>query len=100
MQVTKSEKFVKATDLMHFKSVSFKILNEPVEVVGQFGKKIECRVKVTGDDHTENDNWSINNTCKDYLIDKYGTDTAEWVGKDISIKIDVVMGKSAIVPKI
>jgi len=99
MQVTKSEKFVKASDLAHFKTISFKILSEPVEVAGQYGKKLECRVKVTGDGNPENGSWGINNTCKDYMIDKFGTETSEWIGKEIPISISTIMGKEAITPK-
>ena len=99
MQVTKSEKFIKAEDLKDATDTKFKILDEPVEVAGQYGKKLECRVKVTAKGQSVNARWSINNTSKNSLIDKFGAETSEWIGKEFNVYNSMVSGKETILVK-
>jgi len=97
MQVEKSEKFVKAEDVKGSKDTIFKILDEPVEVTGDYGKKLETRILMVSGDNKAKARWSINNTNKDLLIDGIGTDTADWVGKELKIHAEVIKGKDAII---
>ncbi len=97
MQVEKSEKFVKAEDIKGSKNLKFKILDEPIEVTGDYGKKLETRILMTDGDNKAKARWSINNTNKDILIDGVGQDTAEWVGKELTIHIENIKGKDSII---
>lgn len=96
MQVEKSEKYVKAEDIGAAKGVTFTIIEEPIEVIGTYGKKVECRVTMQKGDEKAKAKWSINNTNKDTLIDAYGADTTEWIGKKLSVHIETVNGKNSI----
>ena len=96
MQVEKSEKFVKAEDIGAAKGVTFTIIEEPIEVIGNYGKKIECRVTMQKGDEKAKAKWSINNTSKDVLIDAFGADTTEWIGKKIEVHTESVNGKLSI----
>lgn len=93
--IEKSVRYVKAEDIKGQDKISFKILDEPVEVDGQFGKKIETVVKRNVGDPPKV-RWSISNTNRDKLIDLYGKDTAEWIGKEIPVHIEKITGKDAI----
>ena len=97
MQVEKSEKFVKAEDVKGSKDTIFKILDEPVEVTGDYGKKLETRILMVNGDNKAKARWTINNTNKDILIDGIGNDTAEWVGKELTIHVETIKGKDAII---
>lgn len=95
MQIEKSVRYVKAEDIKGQDKVSFKILDEPIEVDGQFGKKIETVVKMNFGEALKV-KWSISNTNRDKLIDLYGKDTTEWIGKTIPVHTEKINGKDAI----
>jgi len=95
MQVEKSEKFVKAEDIG--KTTVFKILEEPIEVQGNYGKKLETRILMVDGNDKEKGRWSINNTNKDMLIDGVGSETAEWVGKELKVHTETINGKNSII---
>ena len=96
MQVEKSEKYVKAEDIGAGRGVTFTIIEEPIEVIGTYGKKVECRVTMQKGEEKAKAKWSINNTNKDTLIDAYGADTTEWIGKKLSVHTETVNGKNSI----
>ena len=99
LQVTKSEKFVKAIDVQEGK-VIFNIIEEPNEVKGDYGIKLETRVKMSSEKgETAIARWTLNNTSKDNLINKYGTETTDWIGKNIPIVVEKISGKDAIIAK-
>ena len=93
MKVTKTEKFVKAEDIKGKLGQVFKILEEPIEVQGDYGKKLECRIK-TNNGFAK---WSINKTCKDMLIDAFGDETSEWIGEELKVHVENINGKDAII---
>lgn len=97
MQVEKTEKFIKAEDIGTTKGVTFTIIEEPIEVTGNYGKKVECRVTMQKGDEKAKARWSINNTNKDLLIDAYGSDTTEWIGKKLSVHTETINGKLSII---
>lgn len=96
MQVEKSEKFVKAEDIEGTKGVTFSIIDEPIEVIGNYGKKIECRITMQKGDEKAKAKWSISNTNKDLLIDNVGPETTEWVGKKLAVHVETINGKKSI----
>ncbi len=93
MKVTKTERFVKADDIKGKLETIFKILEEPIEVQGNYGKKLECRIKI----HDDFAKWSINTTNKDMLIDAYGPETSDWIGKELKVHVENINGKDAII---
>ena len=95
MQVTKTEKFVKAEDIGG-KTV-FKILDEPIEVQGNYGKKLECRIQMQEGDDKALAKWSINNTSKDILIDGISDKTEDWVGTSIKVHKATINNKDSII---
>lgn len=58
------------------------IVTEPIPEEGQFGVKLTCRVSAKNGDY----NWSMNDTSKNALIEKFGKETKAWVGKKIPIE--------------
>jgi len=97
LQVEKSEKFVKADDLKDQLSVIFKILEEPIEVTGQYGKKLQTRVLMVAGENKAKAKWSIGDMNRDRLIDKHGKETADWIGKEIPVHAEIINGKNSIV---
>ncbi len=98
MQVEKSERFVKAADVKGTNGITFKILEEPLEVQGTYGKKLETRVLMKKPDGSESARarWSIGSKNKDTLIDAYGRETADWIGKEFAIHVEQINGKDSI----
>ena len=58
------------------------IVTEPIPEEGQYGVKLTCKVNANKHDF----NWSMNDTSKNALIDKYGAETKSWIGKKIPIE--------------
>ncbi len=96
MQVTKSEKFVKAEDIEKT-GTQFTIIEEPKEHDGTYGMELTTRVKMQNGESTAKAKWRINDTNKDLLINAFGTDTADWIGKTLSIHIETISGKPSII---
>lgn len=70
------------------------IMNEGTEVTGQFGTQTVFVIKTRNGDK----NYPINQASINILVDAYGTDTANWVGKDVKVltKKGVFAGKKGI----
>lgn len=66
-----------------------KILDEAKEVETEFGRKLQCLVQCD-DSSKSTRKWSVNNTSRNALIDRFGTDTASWKGKEIPIELVMV----------
>jgi len=58
------------------------IVTEPIPEEGQFGVKLTCKVNAKNGDY----NWSMNDTSKNALIEKFGKETKSWIGKKIPIE--------------
>jgi len=58
------------------------IVTEPIPEEGQFGVKLTCKVNANKNDY----NWSMNDTSKNALIEKFGKETKSWIGKKIPIE--------------
>ena len=58
------------------------IVTEPIPEEGQFGVKLTCKVNANSTDY----NWSMNDTSKNALIEKFGKETKSWIGKKIPIE--------------
>lgn len=97
MQVTKTEKFVKAEDIKGVLDTTFKILEEPIEVQGTYGKKLECRIQMQNGSEKAFAKWSINNTNKDLLIDGVGSETSDWIGKELKVHVETINNKDSII---
>lgn len=83
VRVSKTSNYVDAEYVKTNNIESFKIVDEPVFVETKFGEKLQCKVKVD----TEEMMWTMNNTSKDTLIDQFGYDTKDWIGKQIPIEV-------------
>ena len=96
MQIEKSPQYIKAEDIKGANKVVFKIVTEPLEVDGKFGKKVEAMILAVADNEKVRAKWSIGNKNRDTLIDKYGKDTADWIGKEVPVKVEIINGKESI----
>ena len=97
LQVTKSEKYVKAEDVKG-KNIMFKFLDEPLEVDGKYGPKLETRVRMSSPNgETAIAKYGFNNTSKDHCIDKFGPQTLDWVDKEVSAMVEGISGKDCII---
>jgi hypothetical protein len=80
-----------------------KIITEPelvdTEYEGKKSQKLECVCSTQVDDPAKV-KWQMNNTTRNYYIDKWGNDTAKWVGKEDEIAVKQAGSASAgIYPK-
>jgi len=96
LQVELSEKYVKADDLEGISDVKFNIIEEPIEVIGNYGKKIECRILIKKGKESAKAKWSISNTNKDLLIKNISKETTEWLGRDLAVHVETINGKKSI----
>lgn len=73
-----------------------KLLTEAIEIEGQNGKQIVAKVKVKGFD--EEKNVAINKPSKNALIEAFGEDSKDWVGKTLMLHTEkgVFAGKRGI----
>lgn len=95
MILEKSEQFIKPDNIT--KDTLFTILEEPKLIDGEFGKKLETRIKIQNGENTEKARWRINNTSKDILIDAYGAESENWIGKTFTVGTQQIAGKNAII---
>ena len=77
-----------------------KLVTEAVEVEGQNGKQIVAKVRIkslTGK-VTEPQNTALNNATKNALIDAFGKDSKEWMGKPLTVHVEsgIFAGKRGI----
>lgn len=72
------------------KITKVKILDEAVPVEAEFeGKKstrLECLCSTQVDDPKQV-RWQMNPTTQNHLIDKFGSETKNWIGKEIDIVV-------------
>lgn len=61
-----------------------KILEEGSYVTGNFGEQLQVRV-LANDLEKKKFKWSLGSKANDSLIRLFGSDTAEWVGKEIDV---------------
>jgi len=76
MQVELSEKYVKGEDIEGIANVKFKIIEEPIIVTGQYGKKIECRIVMKKGKEEGKAKWTLTIciTCKLAAIRTFSLD--------------------------
>ncbi len=98
MQISKSVGFVKASDVKDLGLKKFKIVTEAKEQSGNFGMELVCQIKAINDKGQKDDaSWRINNTTRNVLIDAWGKDTSDWIGKEVSIKVVSINNKDSII---
>jgi len=97
MQVELSEKYVKGEDIEGIANVKFKIIEEPIIVTGQYGKKIECRIVMKKGKEEAKAKWTLSNTNADLLIKNISKETTEWIGKDLGVHVEIINGKKSII---
>lgn len=51
---------------------------------GQYGQKFVCKVKLAGG---ETKKLSMNNTSWNNMINEFGNETSEWIGKEVRVHI-------------
>lgn len=77
------------------KVTKVKIASEPVLVDVEFeqadgtvkkSKRLECTCKTQVEDPKEVV-WQMNATTQNYLLEKWGSETKEWVGKELDIAV-------------
>ena len=69
------------------------ILNEGEETEGQFGTRLQIGLKIASGQEKI---LTLNPTSKNAIIDAYGDDTSDWVGKEVRIHVirTLVSGKT------
>lgn len=84
VQAQFSETFLKGEDVNSMGITKLKILDEGSYVKGNYGEQLQVRV-LANDKDKKKFKWSLNSKANDQLINLFGKDTAEWVGKEIEI---------------
>ena len=67
-----------------------KLTTEAVEVEGQNGPQIVAKIRIKGDDG-EAKNVAINGPTKNALIEAFGDDSSQWVGKYLTVHTEKTM---------
>ncbi len=76
--------------------VTFEILSEIKSEPSEFGMKPRGSVKVTKQGNTQTMKWNLNQQNLNYLIDTYGGNSNNWIGKTVGIFTEVIKGNVAI----
>ena len=84
VQAQYSETFLKGEDVNSMGITKLKILDEGSYVKENYGGQLQVRV-LANDKDKKKYKWSLNSKANDQLINLFGKDTAEWVGKEIEI---------------
>lgn len=92
----KESEYISGKDLKGIDGITFEILSEVKDESTDFGVKPRCRVKVTKGDETHEKKWTLNLQNINYLINAYGKDSNNWIGKKVGIFTEQVKGNTAI----
>lgn len=97
-QIQKPPQWLKADELKDIeKPIEFKILTEAKSNEGNYGTETICEVYVIVDGQKERAKWRINDKSLINIIDSFGADSSEWIGKQFSVIIDKSGSKASIV---
>ena len=88
VQAQLSETFLNGETVKALNITVLKILDEGQYVKGNFGEQLQIRV-LSNDPNKRKYKWSLPSAVNDYLINTFGKDTAEWVGKEIKVSTEV-----------
>ena len=89
MQVEKAPQFIRKEDVLEYGIERFKILTEAKLNEGTYGTELVCEAyAIRKDGSKERIKWRINDKTRSNLIDAFGKDTSEWIGKELVIAID------------
>lgn len=88
VQAQLSETFLNGETVKGLNITVLKILDEGQYVKGNFGEQLQIRV-LSNDPNKRKYKWSLPSAVNDYLINTFGKDTAEWVGKEIKVSTEV-----------
>jgi len=88
VQAQLSETFLNGETVKASGITVLKILDEGQYVKGNFGEQLQIRV-LSNDQSKRKYKWSLPSQVNDYLINTFGKDTAEWVGKEIKVSTEV-----------
>lgn len=92
---TESE-YISGNDLVGVDGVTFKILTEVKEEPSNFGIKPKCSVEVLKQGITSTRKWTLNQQNLNYLIDKFGGESATWIGNTVGVYTENIKGNNAI----
>jgi len=99
-QMTKPPQWLKADELKGINGdIKFKILTEAKSSEGNYGEETICEVNVIVKNEKERGKWRINDKSKINLINAYGPDSADWIGKEFDIEIDQSSTKPSIIAR-
>lgn len=65
---------------------NLKIITEPKDEDGDYGKKLVCNVTYDGITEDSPRIWSMNKKSRNELIDKLGKDTEKWIGFTVPVE--------------
>ncbi len=93
--VESSPQYIKGADL---KTIKDKIVFKPLSEFARGGKydKIEGIIQVIAGETKFKAKWSCSDTVGNKLIQDLGSDTAEWIGKEIHVQYESINDKDSI----
>ncbi len=77
--------FVKENDIKEFVIVSKPEIVDS-EYEGKITKKVQCQVEYKDKGKEDPNVWEMNQTCRNILVDKFGEDETNWMGKKIPVE--------------
>ena len=92
IEETAGSQYLKADYIKDNKITKLVIKTEPTYVEGKFGKSLVCTVDIEDQEMK----WNINPTTQGMIASKHGNDSADWVGKQINLRLREIRGKATI----
>lgn len=91
----KAPQFIKGEDVIGKKGLKFKFLSEFAR--GGDYNRLQGDIQVIDGETKYKAKWSPSDTVGNQLIDRFGADSAEWVGQEVEVRHGEKNGKHMIV---
>lgn len=86
VEIQGSGDFLKGEFVKDNKIDSVVFIKEPVMKETNFGKKVQGEIEYKGKGKEDPHIWTLNNTSARLLVSAFGSDTKNWMGKEIPIE--------------
>ena len=92
----KESEYVSGKDLKGVAGITFEFLDEVKNEPSDFGIKPKGSVKISKGDEVYNRKLTLNQQNVNFCINAFGKDSANWIGKKVSIFTETIKGNESI----
>jgi hypothetical protein len=94
-KVTESS-YVSGKDYKGIVGVVFTLLTEVKDEASDYGVKPKCKVSVKNGLVIEEKNWTLNQQNVNFMVEKFGGNSALWVGKPVGVFTEEIKGNTSL----